>query len=69
MHAEASRAQAATQEAAVSVHPLDGHPLSLHAGLLEDLFEGVDGLVDVVVDDGEVEEVLVRLLQQGAFCH
>ena len=46
-----------------SVHPADGHPLRRGADLLQSPLQDADGLVDVVVDDGQVEEVPVGGLQ------
>ena len=46
-----------------SVDPADGHPLRRGADLLQSPLQDADGLVDVVVDDGQVEEVPVGGLQ------
>lgn len=46
-----------------SVDPWDGHPLAAVAYQLHGLLQVADGVIDLVVDDGLVEIVRVRLLQ------
>lgn len=46
-----------------SVDPRDGHPLAGGADHVDGLLQVPDGLVDLIVDDGLVKVVSVRLLQ------
>lgn len=45
----------------MSVDPADGHPLWGHVDLLQGPLQDPDRLIDVVVHDGQIEEVPVSL--------
>lgn len=47
-----------------SIYPRHGHPLRRRVHPFHDSFQFVDGLFDVLVDDGYVEQMLVGTLQQ-----
>lgn len=53
----------ATLAAVWSVEPADGHPLRRGVHLLDGQLERRNRIVDVIVDDGQIEEMAVRLAQ------
>lgn len=52
-----------------SVHPVDRDPLWLGAQLLHGGQQGLEGVVQVIVSDGEVEVVSVRTPDTTALIH
>ena len=52
-----------------SVHPVHWDPLGLTAQCVHGRLQRLKGFVQVVVDDGQVEVVVVRPLDPGALVH
>lgn len=57
------------REGGASVDPADGNPLRLREQSLHSLLQRVEGLVQVVVDNSQVEVVAVGPADPGALVH
>lgn len=51
------------------VHPCDGHPLGLRRQAVDCLHDLVEGVVEVVVDNYQVEVLVVGALHFGTLLH